>query len=93
MPDVRSVGPAFSQPHTTARPRQTGVRNDVDDMRDGGVLFALGVVVVPYLTRTLKFTSMIRYILLAFPVFIVMAKLCTDRLWLALCITGRYWVG
>jgi hypothetical protein len=56
-------------------------------------LFALGVLMLPYLTQTgglLKFTSVTRYILLAFPVFIVMAKLCTDRIWLVRCITGLF---
>src|SRR5262249_45766663 len=54
-------------------------------------LFALGVLILPYLTITggpLKFTAMTRYILLAFPVFIVIAKLCKNRLWLVPCITG-----
>jgi len=56
-------------------------------------LFALGVPMLPYLTQTggpLKFAAMTRFILLAFPVFIVMAKLCKDRLWLVPCITGLF---
>jgi Gpi18-like mannosyltransferase len=56
-------------------------------------LFALGVLMLPYLTRTggpLKFVSMTRYIFLAFPVFIVMAKLSNNRHWLILCITGLF---
>jgi Gpi18-like mannosyltransferase len=56
-------------------------------------LFALGVLMLPYLTLTggpSKFTGMTRYILLAFPVFIVMAKLCKGRLWLVQCITGLF---
>jgi len=56
-------------------------------------LFALGVLMLPYLTTTggpLRFTSMTRYILLAFPVFIVMAKFCKNRLWLVPCITGLF---
>ncbi len=56
-------------------------------------LFALGVLMLPYLTRTggpLKFNSMTRYILLAFPVFIVMAKLCKNRLWAVPCIIGLF---
>jgi Gpi18-like mannosyltransferase len=56
-------------------------------------LFALGVLILPYFTITggpLKFTGMTRYILLAFPVFIVIAKLCKDRLWLVPCITGLF---
>jgi Gpi18-like mannosyltransferase len=56
-------------------------------------LFALGVLMLPYLTRTggpLKFASMTRYILLAFPVFIVMAKVCNNRIWLVPCVTGLF---
>jgi hypothetical protein len=56
-------------------------------------LFALGVLMLPYLTRTggpLKFLGMTRYVLLAFPVFIVMAKLCTNRIWLVPCVTGLF---
>jgi hypothetical protein len=57
-------------------------------------LFALGVLMLPYLTFTggpFGFRSMTRFILLAFPVFIVMAKLCKNRLWLIPCITGTFW--
>ena len=56
-------------------------------------LFALGVLLLPYLTRTggpLKFNSMTRYIFLAFPVFILMANLCKNRLWAVPCITGLF---
>jgi hypothetical protein len=56
-------------------------------------LFALGVLMLPYLTITggpFGFRSMTRFILLAFPVFIVMAKLCKNRLWLVPCITGLF---
>jgi hypothetical protein len=56
-------------------------------------LFALGVLMLPYLTLTggpLKFNAMTRYILLAFPVFIVMAKLCKNRPWLVACIIGPF---
>ncbi len=55
--------------------------------------FALGVLILPYLTITggpFGFRSMTRFILLAFPVFIVMAKLCKNRLWLVPCITGLF---
>jgi hypothetical protein len=48
---------------------------------------------LPYLTITggpLKFGSMTRYILLAFPIFIVMAKLCKNRLWLVPCIAELF---
>ncbi len=56
-------------------------------------LFALGILMLPYLTLTggpREFASMTRYILLAFPAFIVMAKLCTNRLWLVPCVTGLF---
>jgi hypothetical protein len=80
-------------------------------LRSSLYLFALGVLMLPYLTLTggpFGFRSMTRFILLAFPVFIVMAKLCESRLWLVPCITGLcaamlfaysalyaqwYWVG
>ncbi|MGH6726467.1 MAG: glycosyltransferase family 39 protein [Pseudolabrys sp.] len=56
-------------------------------------IFALGILVLPYLTRTggpERFVSMARYLLLAFPVFIVLARLCANRLWLVPCITGAF---
>jgi Gpi18-like mannosyltransferase len=56
-------------------------------------LFALGVLMLPYFTISggpIKFRSMTRYILLAFPVFIVMAKSCKNRPWLVPCITGLF---
>jgi hypothetical protein len=56
-------------------------------------LFALGVLMLPYLTRVggpTKFMGMTKYILLAFPVFIVMAKMCESRPWLVPCITGLF---
>jgi hypothetical protein len=56
-------------------------------------LFALGVLMLPYLTITggpIGFRAMKRYVLLAFPGFIVMAKLCQNRLWLIPCITGLF---
>jgi Gpi18-like mannosyltransferase len=56
-------------------------------------LFALGVLMLPYLTIAggpWGFRSMTRYLLLAFPVFIVMATLCEKRLWLVPCITGIF---
>ena len=56
-------------------------------------LFALAVLMLPYLTVTggpVGFKGMTRFILLAFPVFIVMAKLCKNRLWLVPCITGLF---
>jgi hypothetical protein len=56
-------------------------------------LYALAVLMLPYLTVTggpIRFRGMTRFILLAFPVFIVMAKLCKNRLWLVPCITGLF---
>jgi Gpi18-like mannosyltransferase len=56
-------------------------------------LFALGVLMLPYLTRTgghERFLSLARYILLAFPVFMVMAKLCKNRNWLVACVIGPF---
>ena len=56
-------------------------------------LFALLVLLLPYLTQTggpLKFFGMARYILLAFPAYIVMAKLCKDRNWLVACGIGLF---
>jgi Mannosyltransferase (PIG-V) len=56
-------------------------------------LFAFAVLMLPYLTVTgglIGFMGMTRFILLAFPVFIVMAKLCKNRLWLVPCITGLF---
>jgi Gpi18-like mannosyltransferase len=56
-------------------------------------LFALGDLMLPYLTLTggpFRWAGMTRYVLLAFPIFIVMAKLCKNRPWLVSCITGLF---
>ena len=56
-------------------------------------LFSLAALMLPYLTVTggpIRFMGMTRFILLAFPVFIVLAKLCKNRLWLVPCITGLF---
>jgi Gpi18-like mannosyltransferase len=56
-------------------------------------LFALGVILLPYLTRTggeLGFQSMSRYLLLAFPVFTIMARLLKKSLWASLTITAIF---
>jgi hypothetical protein len=48
-------------------------------------------MLLPYLTRTgshLGFYSMTRYLLLAFPVFIVAADWLKARAWLAMCVIG-----
>jgi hypothetical protein len=56
------------------------------------ILFALGVLLLPYLTGSggfLGFQSMMRYMLLAFPVYIVVADgVRKERLWLGLSVIG-----
>jgi Gpi18-like mannosyltransferase len=53
-------------------------------------LYALGVLLLPYLTLSagVGFVSFPRYILLAFPVFIVAGELCARWRWLGLSLTG-----
>ncbi|OLE60898.1 MAG: hypothetical protein AUI36_11995 [Cyanobacteria bacterium 13_1_40CM_2_61_4] len=53
--------------------------------------YALGVLLLPYLTRSggvFGFQSFMRYLLLAFPVFIIMGRLFEERLWLGLSVTA-----
>ena len=54
------------------------------------LLFSAGVLLLPYFTRTggSGFASFSRYIMLAFPVFMVMGNFCRRRIWLALVICG-----
>lgn len=54
------------------------------------ILYALGVLLLPYITvsGSLGFQSFSRYILLAFPVFIVVAQSCQKRAWLGLSLVG-----
>jgi hypothetical protein len=54
------------------------------------LLFSAGVLLLPYLTRTRGsgFASFSRYIMLAFPVFMVVGNFCRRRVWLALIICG-----
>lgn len=57
------------------------------------LLYALGLLLVPYITRTggsLEFQSITRYILLAFPVFIIMGHLFIKRLWLGLTVAALF---
>jgi hypothetical protein len=57
------------------------------------VLFALGVLLLPYFTRagsTVGFQSMLRYLVLAFPVFIIMADLVKERAWAAFSLLGLF---
>lgn len=53
-------------------------------------LYALGVLLLPYITvsGSLGFQSFGRYILLAFPVFIVIGQSCQKRVWLGLNLVG-----
>jgi mannosyltransferase PIG-V len=54
------------------------------------ILFSVGVLLLPYFTRSgsVGFASFSRYIMLAFPVFMVMGDFCRRRIWLALTICG-----
>jgi hypothetical protein len=55
------------------------------------ILYVLGVLLLPYLTGSggvIGFQSMMRYMLLAFPVFIVVAGVCKERLWFGLSVVG-----
>jgi hypothetical protein len=53
-------------------------------------LFALGLLLLPYFTLSgvWGFQSFTRYVLPAFPVFIIMGNLCKGRPWLAVSIAG-----
>lgn len=53
-------------------------------------VFGLGLLLLPYFTLSgvWGFQSFARYLLPAFPVFIVMGKLCNGRPWLAVSIAG-----
>jgi hypothetical protein len=54
------------------------------------LLFSAGVLLLPYFTRSgsVGFASFSRYIMLAFPVFMVVGNFCRRRVWLALTICG-----
>jgi len=54
------------------------------------LFFSAGVLLLPYFTRSgsVGFASFSRYIMLAFPVFIMMGSFCRRRVWLALVICG-----
>ena len=54
-------------------------------------LFTLGALAVPYLSfsgSTSGFASFTRYLLLAFPIFIIVAQFCKQRRWLAWSLAG-----
>ncbi|THD59358.1 MAG: hypothetical protein E7813_24890 [Bradyrhizobium sp.] len=54
-------------------------------------MFGLGVLLLPYLTVVggpARFGSMPRFVLLAFPLYIIMATLCRHRLWLSIPLIG-----
>lgn len=54
------------------------------------LLFSAGVLLLPYFSRTgsVGFASFSRYVMLAFPVFMVVGNFCRRRIWLALTICG-----
>jgi Gpi18-like mannosyltransferase len=54
------------------------------------LLFSVGALLLPYFTRTggVGFASFSRYVLLSFPVFIVVAAFSKRRIWVALSICG-----
>lgn len=54
------------------------------------LLFSAGALLLPYFTRTAGagFASFTRYVMLAFPVFIIAATLAKRRIWLGLAICG-----
>jgi Gpi18-like mannosyltransferase len=55
-------------------------------------LYALGVLLLPYLTLSggLGFRSFTRYVILAFPVFIIFGELMRRRVWVGLSILGLF---
>jgi Dolichyl-phosphate-mannose-protein mannosyltransferase len=56
-------------------------------------LFALGVLLLPYVTRSggsLGFQSFLRYLVLAFPVFIIIADLVKEKTWAVLTLVGLF---
>lgn len=62
-------------------------------LRTSDLLYALCALLLPYLTRTgggVEFQSMTRYLLLVFPAFILLARLCQGRAWLGLCLIGLW---
>lgn len=56
------------------------------------VLFALGVLLLPYLTLSggLGFRSFTRYVMLAFPVFIILGEMTRRRAWAGLAVLGIF---
>jgi hypothetical protein len=56
------------------------------------ILFALGVLLLPYITLSggLGFRSFTRYIILAFPVFIIFGELTRKRTWAGLALLGIF---
>jgi Gpi18-like mannosyltransferase len=55
-------------------------------------LFGLGTLLLPYFTLTGSrgFVSFMRYALLAFPVFIIIADMLRQSLWLRVCVTAFF---
>lgn len=54
------------------------------------LLFSAGALLLPYFTRTggVGFASFTRYVMLAFPVFIIAATFSKRRIWIGLAICG-----
>lgn len=62
-------------------------------LKPSHALYALAALLLPYLTRSggvLEFQSFMRYMMLAFPVFIVLGQLTAKRLWLGLSIIAVF---
>ena len=63
------------------------------NLRPSHALYALAALLFPYVTRTggpAGFESFARYILLAFPIFVVVGQLATRRLWIGLSVLGIF---
>jgi hypothetical protein len=54
------------------------------------LVYALGVLLLPYFTRggSVGFVSFTRYLLLAFPLFIIAGRIFQERIWLGFSVMG-----
>ena len=62
-------------------------------LRTSHALYALAALLFPYLTRTggpAGFESYARYIVLAFPIFVIIGQLAARRLWIGLSVLGFF---
>lgn len=62
-------------------------------LRTSHAIYGLAALLFPYLTRSggpLAFESFGRYMILAFPVFVVIGQLATKRIWLGLSVVGVF---